>query len=88
MKISLDWISQYVDFSDVSPETVANRLTMATAEVEGVEIVGDTLNQVIVGEVLSCEAHPDADRLSVTQVAFGADEAGMGNFGGEQGMWT
>ena len=37
MKISLDWISQYVDFSDVSPETVANRLTMATAEVEDVE---------------------------------------------------
>ena len=53
MKISLDWIAQYVDISDVSPETVANRLTMATAEVEGLETLVRALDGVLIGRIMS-----------------------------------
>ena len=75
MKISLDWLSDFVNLEGVSATELADRLSLRTAEVEGVSVVGESLSQVVVGEVLSCEPHPEADRLSVTQVAFGADEA-------------
>ena len=55
MKISLDWIAQYVDISDVSPETVADRLTMATAEVEGLETLVRALDGVLIGRIVSVE---------------------------------
>ncbi len=53
MKISLDWISDFVDLSDLDPETIADRLTLATAEVEGFEVIGRSLGGVLVAEVVS-----------------------------------
>ncbi len=53
MKISLDWISDFVDLADIDPETIADRLTLATAEVEGVERVTRSVEGVLVGEVVS-----------------------------------
>lgn len=55
MFISLDWISDFVDISDVDPKVVADRLTMATAEVEGVTKLTRFVDGVIVGEVVSAE---------------------------------
>ena len=71
MKISLGWLSQWVDLSDVAPERVAELLSLHTAEVEGLETVGEAIADVVVGEVMECGRHPDADKLSVTQVRFG-----------------
>lgn len=74
MKISLNWVSDFVDLSDISAEKVADLLSLHTAEVEGIEIFGDAISDVVVGHVVACGQHPDADKLSVTEVDFGSGE--------------
>lgn len=55
MFISLDWISDFVDISDLDPKLVADKLTMATAEVEGISTVTRFVDGVLVGEIVSAE---------------------------------
>lgn len=72
MKISLNWLKDFVDISKtVTPENLGMKLTMATAEIEGVERRGDVLDKLVVGFVKTREKHPNADRLSVTKVDIG-----------------
>lgn len=76
MKISYNWLKQYVDF-DWSPEELSDRLTMGGLEVEGLESfesIPGGLDGVVVGEVKTCEKHPNADKLRVTTVDIGEDE--------------
>lgn len=73
MLISLNWLNDYVDLSDLTPEQVGELLSLHTAEVEGIEEIGASIADVVIGEVLERDQHPDADKLSVTQVAYGAD---------------
>ncbi len=73
MKISLSWLNEFVDLSDLAPEKVAEHLSLHTAEVEGVEVFGAAIADVVVGHVVECGRHPDADKLSVTRVKYGAD---------------
>ena len=56
MKISVDWISDFVDLSGLDPETIADRLTLAMAEVEGFEVVERSVAGVLVAEVLSVKS--------------------------------
>lgn len=70
MKISLKWLSEYVKLPP-SPEEVARRLTMAGLEVEGMEKPGAGLAGVVVAKILESKQHPNADKLSVTQVDAG-----------------
>lgn len=73
MKLSLNWLRKYLNLS-YTPEKIAEILTTIGLEVEGiekVEFIKGGLRGVIIGEVISCEKHPDADRLSVTQVNIG-----------------
>ena len=75
MKISFNWLKSYLDF-DLTPERTSEILTDTGLEIEGLqkfEEIQDGLEGVVVGEVLSCEAHPDADRLKVTQVNLGGE---------------
>ncbi|MFK5956801.1 MAG: phenylalanine--tRNA ligase subunit beta [Planctomycetota bacterium] len=74
MKISLNWVSDFVDLSGVSAEKVSDLLSLHTAEVEGIEIYGDGIKDVVVGHVIACGQHPDADKLSLTEVDFGGEE--------------
>lgn len=55
MKISLDWLSDFLDISNIAPEVIADRLTMATAEVEGFETLERKLKDIVIAEVLSLE---------------------------------
>ncbi|MFV0443808.1 MAG: phenylalanine--tRNA ligase subunit beta [Planctomycetaceae bacterium] len=55
MIISLDWLSDFVDLSGIAPEEIANRLTVHTAEVEGVETVSRAVENVVVGRVVACQ---------------------------------
>lgn len=76
MKISYNWLKQYINV-DLEPNKVAQLLTDTGLEVEGIETVESVkggLKGVVIGEVLSKEQHPNADRLSVTTVNVGADE--------------
>jgi len=76
MKISYNWLKQYID-TDLSPQQVGEILTNTGLEVEGLEEVQSVkggLEGVVIGEVLSCEKHPDADKLTVTTVNLGDGE--------------
>ena len=90
MKISFNWLKNYLDF-DLTPERTSEILTDTGLEIEGMhkfEEVTGGLEGVVVGEVLSCEPHPDADRLKVTQVSLGNETVqivcGAPNIGKEQ----
>ncbi|KAM3107824.1 phenylalanine--tRNA ligase subunit beta [Phormidesmis sp. 146-33] len=71
MRISLNWLRELVDIS-LTPEALADRLTMAGFEVEEIEDRRTWANGVVVGKVLERDPHPNADRLSVCQVDIGA----------------
>lgn len=71
MKLSLSWLSDYVELQDVSPADLARRLTLAVCEVDGFESVYEHLNAVLVARVEAVERHPDADRLSICKVNAG-----------------
>ena len=78
MKISYQWLCDYARI-DRSMTEIEEALTLIGFEVEGVETVGvPPLDRVVVGEVLSSEPHPDADRLSVCSVQVGAGEEPVG----------
>ncbi len=71
MKISLNWLSEYVELTGISPEEIARRLTMAGLEVEGIDRPAAALNGVVVAQILESNKHPDADKLSVTKMDAG-----------------
>ncbi|MTB50549.1 phenylalanine--tRNA ligase subunit beta [Lewinella sp. W8] len=76
MKVSLNWLRQYLDI-DLDPEVVGEILTGTGLEVEGmekVESIPGGLAGVVVGHVLECGQHPNADRLSLTSVDVGEAE--------------
>jgi len=68
MKISESWLREWVNPAIGTDELVA-QLTMAGLEVDAVESVAGDFTGVIVGEIVGCEQHPDADKLRVCQVA-------------------
>ncbi len=72
MKISERWLREWVD-PPVSAEALAEQLTMAGLEVEACHTVGGQLDGVVVGQILSVEQHPNADKLRVCQVSDGSD---------------
>ena len=73
MKVSLKWLSVYVDVpSDLKAFCV--RLDLTGTGVEGVERVGDNLKGGVVGHVLTCEPHPDSDHMHVVTVDVGSGE--------------
>src|SRR6266853_4159313 len=73
MKVTLNWLKQYVDF-DWSPEELAERLTMLGIEVESVQKLGGEFDGVVVAQVLTCDRHPNADKLSLCRVNEGKGE--------------
>jgi phenylalanyl-tRNA synthetase beta chain len=73
MKVTLNWLKQYVDF-DWSPEMLTERLTMLGLEVEGVVKTGGDFDGVVVAQVITRDKHPNADKLSVCRVNDGKGE--------------
>src|SRR5437870_12006905 len=73
MKVTLNWLKQYVDV-DCPPEELAERLTMLGIEVEGVQKLGGEVEGVVVAQVLTCDKHPNADKLSLCRVNDGKGE--------------
>lgn len=91
MKLSLNWLKRYVPLS-ASAEEITRALTFLGFEVEGVERTGlEPIDNLVVGEILTREKHPNADRLSVCtvrvaldgepeQIVCGAPNCDVGNF--------
>jgi phenylalanyl-tRNA synthetase beta chain len=71
MRVPISWLRDYVDV-DLTPEALAERLTLLGMEVKGIERRGEDWTGVVVGELLAVEPHPAADRLSLTRVRVDA----------------
>ena len=66
MKVSLNWIKDYVDLpQDFDLKKLAYDLTMTTVEVEGVEDLAERFDKIIVGKIVEILPHPNADKLRI-----------------------
>ncbi len=68
MRVSYNWLREFVDLGGISPEELADRLTMAGLAAEGIEEPGRGIEKVYTGKILQIEAHPNADKLVVCRV--------------------
>jgi phenylalanyl-tRNA synthetase beta chain len=75
MKVSYQWLSEYVDLSGFTAAELAEKLTRSGIEVDVVEKRNKGVDSVVVGYVTSREKHPDADKLSVCTIDAGQGEA-------------
>ena len=73
MRISLQWLSEWLEGPAPAPRDLAARLTMAGLEIEGIEAAAPPLPGVVVGEIVERNKHPNADTLSVCQVNTGTE---------------
>lgn len=76
MKISYKWLKELIEITE-TPEEIGKLLTGTGLEVEGIEEVESIkggLKGVVIGEVLTCEKHPEADRLKITTVDVGLEQ--------------
>jgi len=73
MRVSLEWLRGYVDIN-IPPQELAHKLTMAGLEVEGIDIIGGNWDNIVVGQVLAIEPHPDADRLRLATIDLGTEQ--------------
>lgn len=74
MRVSFNWLNDYVDLSDITPQELAEMLTRSGIEVETIEPRNQGVSDVVVGYVKERSKHPDADRLSVCVVDAGQGE--------------
>lgn len=74
MKLSLNWIKDFVALDTLDPQNVMTRVTISTAEVEGVEIINRHFAQVVTARVLELRPHPNADKLKLARVNDGMGE--------------
>lgn len=70
MKFSESWLREWVNPA-LSSDELAHQITMAGLEVDGVDPVAGEFSGVVIGEVVECGPHPDADKLQVTKISLG-----------------
>lgn len=73
MKLSENWLRDLVA-TDIDRDALSHRLTMAGLEVEDIEVLGESLNGIVVAEIVAAEKHPQADRLQLCRVDAGQGE--------------
>lgn len=74
MKLPVSWLAEYIDISDMSMQELADRITFAGIEIEGIEQVGPCFDNIVAGEVRICDPHPASDHLHVATVFDGEKE--------------
>lgn len=74
MLVSYKWLQDYVNLNGVSAAELAEKITRSGIEVDGIEKLSDGVKDVVVGEVLDCTQHPQADKLKMCQVDIGEEE--------------
>jgi phenylalanyl-tRNA synthetase beta chain len=71
MKISRNWLEEFVDLGGIEAADLGDRITMTTAEIEGIEAFGEGLSGIVAGRIVDVRAHAGADRLKVAEVEIG-----------------
>lgn len=74
MRVPLSWLREFVDI-ELTPEQLAERLTLLGMEVSAIEHIGSDWRSIVVGELLEVSPHPNSGKLSLTRVRVGDDEA-------------
>jgi len=74
MKVSLKWLSDYVDIT-VPPGELAERMTMAGVEASEIRVIGENWGNILVGKIVGVDAHPNADRLRLVTVDLGKQQS-------------
>lgn len=74
MKVSTKWLNEYVPVSDLDRSALAEKIARTAVEIAADYRLDEGLKKVVVGHVLSMEAHPDSDHLNICQVDVGLDE--------------
>ncbi len=73
MKVPLSWLKEYVDIT-LPPAEIAERLTMAGSEVKGMQVIGGSWENIVIGRITAVDPHPNADRLRLTTVDLGTEK--------------
>jgi len=74
MKVSLNWLKEYVDIT-IPLADLAEKLTMAGFEVGGMDAIGSSWDNIVVGQIKAVNPHPNADRLTLPTVDLGTEQA-------------
>lgn len=74
MLLSMKWLNNYVDVSDIDIKDFCNAMTMSGTKVENYRLESEEINNVVVGKIISVTKHPDADRLLICKVDVGSTE--------------
>ena len=74
MKVSFNWLKEYVDIT-LPLADLADKLTMAGLEVKGTEVIGGSWENIVVGQIKVVNPHPNADRLTLPTVDLGTEQA-------------
>ncbi len=70
MRLSINWLKDFVDLT-ISPEALADKLTLAGLEIDALEVLAPKFSGVVVGRAEKVEPHPQADRLQLVEVFDG-----------------
>ena len=73
MNTSLSWVKAYVPDLDVTAQEYCDAMTLSGTKVEGYEVMDADLEKIIIGQIVSIEKHPDADKLIICQVNIGSE---------------
>ncbi|WP_456426433.1 phenylalanine--tRNA ligase subunit beta [Desulfurobacterium sp.] len=71
MRITYNWLKEFIDIEDLSPQEVADIMTDIGIEVDSVTYAGKDIEKVVIGKILTIEKHPNADKLKICQVDVG-----------------
>ena len=69
--INLEWVSDYIDISDLTPKELANMVTESDINVE--KVITNHIDNLVIGEVVECVNHPDSDHLHICKVDIGSE---------------
>lgn len=73
MQVSLNWLNEFVDLSDIDEQQIAHELTMSGLEVEAVEHIKPQFTNIITAKILKIDQHPNADKLHLVTVDTGSE---------------
>lgn len=73
MNLSMRWLNEFVDMGEINPRTFSEAMTMSGSKVEGYEIEGNEIHNVVVGKVLTLKKHPDSDHLWICRIDVGGE---------------
>ena len=74
MKISLNWIKEFVNLDGISIEELENRFILSVAEIENIETKGKDISNCIAAKIIKCSKHPDSDKLKLLVVDTGEEK--------------